>query len=145
MVDLLQSVTQFEDLSNDIIISIIEYLSYDESITIFGTLNSRFSWIIFEHPWVHYQLNIQMMDNDTLQQKIAFLETIKLQLRIWTITLSSYSIYRSIDIFNQNSSISSFVNLQALRLINVTLQEVGFFILEKVHMCFDVVINDWDL
>ncbi|CAF1285762.1 unnamed protein product [Rotaria sordida] len=114
---------KFEDLSDEIIISIIEYLSLEDLILIFGKLNTRLSYIIFDHPWTQHQLYLQTIDNNTLKKKLDFIENMKLTTRISLIKIRPFSIYRSIEIFNQYKPLSNFVNLQALSLNNITLDE----------------------
>jgi hypothetical protein len=122
-------VTTFEDLSDDIIIFITEYLFLEDFVSIFGKLNVRLAFIIFDHPWIRYQLVIQNIDNTFLRKKIAFLEETDLKSSISSIIIRPYSICRSIEIFTQSSPIDMFVNLQAFSLTNVTLDEVGFGVL----------------
>jgi len=152
-----QLISNFEDLSDDIIISIIEYLSLEDFITIFGKLNSRLACIIFDHPWTHHQLNIQIMDDKTLKSKLDFIENMKLTSRISSINIRPFSIYRSIEIFHQYKSLDNFMNLRALSLNNITLEETEsiftsenlskLIYLTRLHInfSFGVESNDYSL
>ncbi|CAF3318592.1 unnamed protein product [Rotaria socialis] len=119
----MNSLTKFEDLSDEIIISIIEYLSLEDSISIFKDLNARLTCIMFDHPWTHHRLNIQIIDDKTLQSKLDFIETMKLVTRVSSIKIRPFSIYRSIQTFNQYKPLHNFTNLQTLSLNNITLEE----------------------
>ena len=133
--------TTFEDLSDDTIIFITEYLCLEDFVSIFGELNARLAFIIFDHPWTRYQLIIQNIDNTRLRQKIAFLEAMDIKSRISSITIRPYSICRSIELFTQFSPIDMFVNLQAFSLTNVTLDEVGCPVLshsEAINRIFEL-------
>lgn len=124
----------FEDLSDEIIISIIEYLTLEEFINVFGKLNSRLAGIIFDHPWTNHQLNLQMIDNKTLQEKLAFIENMNLTSKISSFNIRPYSIFHTIEEFNTHSSIENFVALRALSLNNILLDEVKvFFYNNKVN------------
>ncbi|CAF4753212.1 unnamed protein product, partial [Rotaria sp. Silwood2] len=114
---------KFEDLSDEVIISIIEYLSLEDFISIFGKLNTRLAYIIFDHPWTQHRLYFQTIDDNTLKKKIDFIENMKLITRISLIKIRPFSIFRSINTFNQYKPLSNFVNLQALSLNNITLGE----------------------
>ena len=118
-------VTVFEDLSDETIISITEYLVLENFITSFANLNSRLTYLVFDHPWTFRQINIRTMDKIAIQKKIAFIDNMKLQSNISSIAIQPYSIYRSIDIFNQLSPIYNYVNLKTLSLNNITLDEVS--------------------
>lgn len=118
--------TTFEDLSDEIIISIIEYLPIEDFITMFGKLNSRLAYIIFDHPWTNHHLNLQMIDSKTLQEKLDFIQNMKLTSKISSFNIRPFSIFRTIETFNTNSSIDNFVGLRALSLNNITLDEVNF-------------------
>jgi len=119
-------ITNFEDLSDEIIISIIEYLPLEDFITTFGKLNSRLASIIFDHPWTHHQLNIQTIDDNNLKKKLDFIENMNLISRISSINIRPFSIYHSIETFNKYNSLDNFVNLRALSLNHITLEEVNF-------------------
>jgi hypothetical protein len=118
------NVTNFEDLSDEIIISILEYLTLEDFSTIFGKLNTRFACLIYDHPWTQHQLNIQTIDDNNLRKKLDFINNMKLTSRISSIHIRPFSIYHSIETFNQFNSFENFVNLRALSLNNVTLEEV---------------------
>ncbi len=118
--------TNFEDLSDEIIISIIEYLSLEHFVSIFEQLNTRLACIILDHPWTQHRLNIQMIDDNTLEKKINYIENMKLVSRISSINIRPFSIYHSIETFNHQKSLKCFGNLKALSLNNITLEEVGF-------------------
>jgi hypothetical protein len=120
-------ISNFENLSDEIIISIIEYLTLEEFIEIFGKLNSRLACIIFDHPWTQHQLNIQKIDDKTLQTKMNFIDNMKLTSKISSINIRPFSIYHSIETFTQSHSLNQFVNLRALSLNNMTLEEVNNF------------------
>ena len=125
-------ITNFENLSDEIIISIIEYLSLEDFVSIFENLNTRFSCIIFDHPWTHHQFNIQNIDDNTLQKKIDFIQNTKLTSRISSLAIRPFSMYHSIEVFNQRNPIQNFVNLHALSLSHVTLEEVS---------CLDILVS----
>ncbi|CAF0822044.1 unnamed protein product [Adineta ricciae] len=116
--------TTFEHLSDEIIISIIEYLTLEEFTSIFGTLNERFSCIIYNHPWTQHRLTIRKMNKDALQAKLTFIEEMKLVSRISSIDICPYSIFRSIEDFCQIQSMKNFRMLRALSLTHITLGEV---------------------
>ena len=117
--------TKFEDLSDEILICILEYLSLEHFIGIFSSLNARFTSLIYDHPWMQHQLNIQSSNNDTLREKIDFLEQSKLIAAISSIHIQPFSLYHTIETFQQLKSIDNFHNLRALSLQYVTLEEVG--------------------
>lgn len=120
-----QPVTKFEDLSDEIIISVLEYLSLEDLISIFGDANARLQCIIFHHPWTQHQLNIQNISDNVLKSQLDFIEKMNLVTSISSIKIHPFSIYRSVRTFNQYKPLFNFVNLQALSLNNITLGEVG--------------------
>jgi hypothetical protein len=63
------------------------------------------------------------MDDKTLKEKLNFIENMKLISRISSINIRPFSIYHSIETFNQYNSLENFVNLKALSLNNITLEE----------------------
>jgi hypothetical protein len=116
--------THFEDLSDEIVISILEYLTLEDFSAIFGQLNSRFVCLIYDHPWTQHQLNLQKINDNDLRKKLDFIKNMKLTSRISSIHIRPFSIYHSIETFNQFNSIDNFINLRALSLNNITLEEV---------------------
>jgi hypothetical protein len=131
MTTVLRPITSFEDLSDEILISVIEHLSLEEIISIFEKLNTRFSYIIFDHPWTHHQLNIQQMSDETLQKKLDFIQNTKLTSKIFSLAIRPFAIYHSIATFNQRNAVENFVNLQALSLSHITLNEVSYFVFKQ--------------
>lgn len=120
--------TNFEDLSDEILISIFEYLSLENFIEIFSSLNTRLTCLVYDHPWVQHQLNLQKIDNHHLEKKLQFIENSKLITAISSIHIQPFSLYRTIETFQQLKSIQSFTNLRALSLQHVTLEEVSYSI-----------------
>lgn len=116
--------TNFEDLSDEILICILEYLSLEDFIDIFSSLNARFTSLIYDHPWMQHQLNIQTSDNETLRKKIEFIEQSKLISAISSIHIQPFSLYHTIENFQQLKSMEHFHNLRALSLQHITLEEV---------------------
>ncbi|CAF4566373.1 unnamed protein product [Rotaria sp. Silwood1] len=149
-----KSMAKFEDLSDEIIISIIEYLSLEDFISIFGKLNTRLAYLIFDHPWTQHRLCLQTIDDNTLKKKLDFIDNIKLITRISSIKICPFSIYRSIDTFNKYKPLSNFVNLHALSLNNITLSEAESIFTDEclskfnnlTHLCiiFSLVIEQND-
>ena len=116
-------VTNFEDLSDEIIISILEYLTLEDFITIFGQLNSRLACIILDHPWTPHQFTIQTSDNQTLEKKLDFIDKMKIIPRISTIDIRPFCNFHTIEKFQQLKPIENFINLRALSLKHITLEE----------------------
>ena len=117
--------TSFESLSDEIIISIFEYLTLEEFSEIFGELNSRLSCLIYDHPWTQHQLNLQKIDDENLRKRLEFIQNKKLTSAISSIYIRPFSIYHSIETFNQFNSIENYSNLRALSVNNITLEEVS--------------------
>ncbi|UJR08536.1 hypothetical protein I4U23_012799 [Adineta vaga] len=115
--------TVFENLSDEIIISIIEYLTLEEFTSTFGQLNTRLSCIIYDHPWTDHRLNIRSMNDVSTREKIDFIEKMKLIPRISSISIHPFGIYRNIQIFQETKSLETFQNLKALSLNHITLDE----------------------
>ncbi|CAF3630109.1 unnamed protein product [Adineta steineri] len=116
--------SNFEDLSDEIIISIFEYLTLEEFSSIFGQLNNRLACIVFDHPWTQHRLNIQMIaKDDALDEKIKFINDMKLTSRISAIHIRPHCSYQSINEFNKRNPLENFDKLRALSLNHVTLEE----------------------
>ena len=120
----IETTTHFEDLSDEILISIFEFLPLEDSITIFGNFNTRFTCLIFDHPWTKHQLHIQTMNDEQLRQKIDFIDNRKLINTISSIHIQPFSQFHTIETFQQLKSIEHFANLKALSLQHITLEEV---------------------
>lgn len=122
---LCDSITYFEDLSNDLLCEIFEYFNISEIDQIFPALNQRYANLVY-HSNLPIKLNLSCISKSTYEKYYNH-TVLSYQHRIHSIYLTNPFIFDQL-------SFSLFPRLQVLILENITVERLAKIFCESPHL-----------
>ena len=115
--------SQFEDLSSEILMSIFEYMDVEDVWTIFFNMNTRFNSLVFDS---HLRLTADISKVEKYKFDQFFLSLLRTNFNnIFTLILSNnYYRYPQIQMFLSHTNFSYFQSLYSLTLIDINHDEL---------------------
>ena len=115
--------SQFEDLSGEILMAIFEYMNVEDVWTIFFDMNSRFNSLVFDSR-LRLTADVSKTDKSNFDQFCSSLINTNFN-NIFTLILSNnYYRYPQIRSFLSQTTFSNFQSLHALTLVDINHDEL---------------------